>query len=240
MRDFHRDLAMDLRGKSMQDGRWLIFGYPPNSRFCNYRNHIGGGDERQVECVYAGLVMKEFCHRISGWTIHALECGAATRPDAVKLRKFWEPYRVEWTGIDVNSITEDLYVERIESAIGKAELSDFDLVLAISSLEHSGFLGDTTQAALTSIRRGLSNNGVLILTLPVGKKFAYRDFNQYGVDECHKMFDDAKLQIVNQRLWRWNGEYFENCLEEDVAGTMYGATHNAPRAAGVGAWLLAR
>jgi len=220
---------------SANDGRWLIFGYPPNPKYS--QSHL---DERQVEDTYAAHAIKAYCQMTSGLLLHALECGAASSPDACKLADFWKPFRIEWNAIDNRPVTSVLYNERIESPIGKAELADFDLILAVSTLEHSAWVGDTVAGALVSLRKGLGLDGILILTWPIGKPHDYKDFHQFSVEESREVIAAARLQIIHERLWRWNGTYFENCLEEDVAGTSYGFTNKAPRAAGVGAWVLCR
>lgn len=236
MNDFHRNFTLQLRGDSANDGRWLTFGMPAQIRYCN-RGTLG--DERQVESVYASEVLKRYLWaRPRAKVLHGLDCGAGTNPEAVRIRNTWSGCHIDWCAADVNQVTADIYTECWLGTISTLPWVDFDLILAVSTIEHSDYVGDCDQRALETLRKALSSEGILLLTLPVGVSMKGDNFTQYSVVETKAML--GRFQCLHERYWRWNGDHFENCNAEDTRGCIYGRTNNAVAAAAVGAWTLAR
>lgn len=235
MNDLHRNFTLQLRHESAGDGRWLIFGMPPQRAYCN--SIIA--DEREVESVYAAEVIKRYLWaRSRAKLLHGLDCGASVGPEAVRIRHAWQGCHLDWCAADVKEIAADIYTEKWQGPIGEMPWEDFDLILAVSTIEHSDFVGDCDQKALTTLHKALSDDGILILTLPVGVPMKGLDYTEYAPEAAQAMI--AKFQVIHERFWRWNGEHFENCTAEDTKGCVYGRTNGAKCAAAVGAWTLSR
>ena len=239
MNEFHRNFVLQLRHDAANDGRWLTFGMPPQRAYCNNPRL---GDERQVESVYAAEVLRRYLWaRPRALVLHGLDCGASKSPEAVRIQNAWRGCHIEWSAADINEVTADIYTETWQGCIGDMpaeEWGDFDFVLAVSTVEHSDFVDDSTEAALGALHRALSLDGVLVLTLPIGVGMQGPDFEQYPPEVAQLML--SRFKVVHERFWRWNGEHFENCLAEDTKGCIYGHTNGAACAAAVGAWVLAR
>jgi hypothetical protein len=238
LRDFHRNLAIELHQLKEDDGRWLICGYPPCLGYCNTKTWPG--DERQAESVYVGNVLRKYLESIgkNGKPIYALDCGAAERSEAVRLKEFWGAFRVFWSGIDVNPIEYDIYEETQICKISEMLWDEFDIILAVSTLEHCEFVKDDINKAVAKMVGALSDNGICIITVPIGREMDYGQFIQRNASSMKAIL--KPYSIIDERFWRWNGRNYENCSAGDTAGCLYGSTNGVRCAAAVGAWVVGK
>lgn len=240
MRDAHRNLAITLREWNKSDGRWLVFGRPPTLRYCN-STKAWRGDERQVETQYVGGVISTYCQqRDAAWIVHALECGAAGVSQASRLKHIWHPYRLEWVASDVEQVTDETFNEVHQGLFSLLPWTGFDMIVAVSCIEHSDYVGDNIDLALTKIGEALDEQGILIMTLPIGAPMDYKRFKQFAIEEARDLIARNHLEIIDERLFRWNGEHFEACMAEDTSGCFYASTNGAIAASAVAAWTMCR
>jgi len=237
MRESHRNLSSNLRVGALGDGAFLVFGVPPCVAYCQ-----GGHDERQVEMVYAEGALRAYLDNHSGLIpVHCLDVGAAENAEAPKLRHVWRTRHVAWSAIDVKEMPQsDVYDEVMQCLISDMPWGHFDFILCVSTFEHCEQVGDNFHSALRALRGSLSDAGIIVLTVPVGFSTDFAGWHQFGVSEFRKMAEEAKLQIVNERLFRWDGRWWRNAAEDEVKGALYATTNNARYAAAVGAWTLCR
>ena len=192
-----------------------------------------------MESAYAAAVLDLYLNARKGrWLLHGLDVGVVDSPSAMKIRDTWEDRHIEWAAVDVKPNPHDGYVETWEGLISGMEWADFDFILNISTMEHCAACGDSFERAINTLRGALTPEGVMVLTMPVGVFADFEAFRQYTVSQVHRLL--SSFQVIDERFWRWGGEHFENCREEDVLGCVYGQTNNARNASGVGAWTLAR
>ena len=164
--------------------------------------------------------------------------GASEHPESRRIAQWLLPYAFEWSGLDVDPVEAELFDEVFQDVLGRAEgLSDFDVVLALSVIEHSRFCGDTEVAALRAIRNALHADGVGIVSVPVGVSMEYPDFVQYRPEDFMVMIAGAGLQVLDKRYWYWDGEQFVNAEMQDVTGCLY-RDRGAGGASGVGLWVV--
>lgn len=86
----------------------------------------------------------------------------------------------------------------------------FELILCISTLEHIGRDG-TSQAveagdlaALIEMRRVLSSNGRILVSVPFGKAELHPWFRQYDRDGWHALIEAAGLVALEQSFYRYS------------------------------------
>lgn len=172
--------------------------------------------------------------------LYGLDCGASDKPEAMRLRQAWQPTRWEWSSVDANDVSADIYTDKYKCCIG--ELSgetDFYFVLCVSVLEHWKQFEDDVDSILAALHNVLSDKGVIVLTVPVGVAMEFDDFEQFGAAELGNTLAE-RFHILDGRFWLWNGDNWENCQAEDTEGAVYGMTSQARCAAAVGGWVLAR
>lgn len=247
MKNIHRNLRNELSWKQAGDGRWLVFGEPPDRMLSQGFQSNGAylidarGDERQIETLYAKAVLEAWLKVRGGRVLtHVLDCGAAGHSEAQQMERLLRPHSVVWSAVDVRPVVNDVYDEVWEGTIGECPWTDFDLILCVSTLEHCGYdCSETAIQASKHMRKMLGPEGIAVITVPLGVplEFDRLGFTQYSVVEFH---DDvlAGWQVINERFWRWNGRHYENCDAEDTLGALYGVTNGVHCAAAVGAWTV--
>lgn len=85
--------------------------------------------------------------------------------------------------------------------------SFFDIILAVSTIEHIGLgrYGDLIDKegdrnAMKEIRRIMSNDGILLMTVPFGKKY---------ISKLHRVYDEELLLDIINKFKIENIEYFQ-------------------------------
>jgi len=116
-----------------------------------------------------------------------------------------------WT-IDIRKYDYDGIINNLNCIIGDIRETNFpdsffDIILAISTIEHIGLgrYGDSIDSkgdenALKEIIRIMSNKSVLLMTVPFGKR---------SISKLHRVYDDASLQSLLNKFKIEKCEYFK-------------------------------
>jgi len=116
-----------------------------------------------------------------------------------------------WT-IDVRKYEYDGIINDLNCVIGDIRETNFqdsffDIVLAVSTIEHIGLgrYGDLIDKegdvnAMKEIRRIMTNEGTLLMTVPFGRK---------SISKLHRVYDDVLIQILLNKFKIEKVEYFK-------------------------------
>lgn len=144
----------------------------------------------------------------------------------------------EVSGIDLRpySYTHPNFSFQQRNLVDAFAQDTFDGVMSVSVVEHIGLgrygdesmPGDSDTKVMDEICRILKPGGMLILSVPFGRKFDgnryYRVYDQAGIDRLLSNFS-----IENQEFYRrYDGSYWVSCSGDDIADLASGDEPDNP------------
>lgn len=152
-----------------------------------------------------------------------------------------ELYGVDFSRIPQGSVeaTKNLYKEvvlhdiRLPLPFGN---DFFDAILCISTIEHVGFRYRKYNSegavatdsdgqdivAMQNLLKVLHPDGILVLTVPYGKRGKFLHFKQYNKDGLNELIDKSGAIVEHKDIFSYNGAGWSLSSDENVKDKTYG------------------